>query len=171
MSNWKALLTTIFLACLCSINSKAQCYGCCVDSTYINTNSNCGYDYTPECGCDGKTYRNDCYRHDRAGVQTFNPGPCDPVDFMLAPVPVATTDPNGLILQIAVKTSIDVQYIIMDVYGVQLAYVNLGYVDQNLSPYPSIQIPIQNMKTGVYIIIVKTGLGYFKIKRFVVANT
>ena len=122
----------------------------------------------PECGCDGKTYRNDCFAHDRAGVQMSNPGPCDPVDFMLAPVPVATTDPNGLLLQIAVKASIDVQFIIMDVYGVQLSYVNIGYMDQNLPPY-QYQVPIINMKTGVYIMIVKTGAGYFKIKRFVVA--
>ena len=168
-SNWNTLLLGVVLACFSACNASAQCYGCCQDSTLRQPNAACGLDYVPVCGCNGKTYRNDCYATVRDAIASYTAGPCDPMDFIIYPIPVAISSNFGLTLTIAVKTSIDVQVYIMDVYGHQYFYRTLGYMDQNLPPY-SYQVPIDNLKTGVYIIIVKTGLGYFKIKRFVVAD-
>jgi hypothetical protein len=88
------------------------------------------------------------------------------MDFIIYPIPVFSNSNYGLTLSIAVQTTIDCQVYIMDVYGHQYYYYNVGTIDQNLPPY-SYNVPIDNLNTGVYLIVVKTGTGYFKVKRFV----
>ncbi|WP_084454348.1 hypothetical protein [Algoriphagus terrigena] len=50
----------------------------CIDSERI-TSGPCTLDYTPVCGCDGKTYGNACTA-DRSGVISWTPGACNKKD-------------------------------------------------------------------------------------------
>jgi hypothetical protein len=46
----------------------------CIDPEKIRSGT-CTADYTPVCGCDGKTYSNDCTA-DLAGIKSWNQGEC-----------------------------------------------------------------------------------------------
>ena len=47
----------------------------CIDQTKINQAANCPYIWKPVCGCDRKTYANEC-EASRAGVTKWTSGAC-----------------------------------------------------------------------------------------------
>ncbi len=70
-------LTAIFTAATCNRVPKEDI--ACIDESKIDPDAVCIEIYEPVCGCDGKTYPNDCYAR-IAGLTSWTKGECPCID-------------------------------------------------------------------------------------------
>lgn len=71
----KLIFLIIFLIGFHSCSKEQQSINC-IDSDLIDMSIICTEEYNPVCGCDNKTYSNDC-KANKNGVTKFEMGACE----------------------------------------------------------------------------------------------
>lgn len=144
------------------LSGNIQLNAQCVDSTLIQPGAYCDPQWIPVCGCNGVTYRNDCFSR-IAGLQQWNYGICDAIDFDFNPNPV---DPFNDYVNInaIIKTPGFMQVQLMDRFGrlfYSTSYTNPGQM--------SFQMAVRGFPAGLYYILIYCTDGY-KVRKLVITD-
>jgi hypothetical protein len=152
----RTLGIAFFVLFLCgNIQLKAQC----VDSSLVQPGAYCDPQWIPVCGCNGTTYRNDCFSRNE-GLLTWNYGICDAIDFDFNPNPPV----DFINVNVIIKTPGYMQVQLLDRFGrifYSTAYVNPGQM--------SFQMNVKGFPAGLYYITIWCNDG-FKVRKLVITD-
>ncbi|MDB4655844.1 T9SS type A sorting domain-containing protein [Flavobacteriales bacterium] len=135
-------------------------FGQCIDTlNFPNLQPPCYPDFIPVCGCDGVTYRNECYAR-FATVQQWQEGPCENVVIDHYPNPVSYT----MYLTVVSKFESNVNLYIFDRNGLAYYYRYLPLVTST-----TLTIPVSGFEQGLYIIMAESN-GDVQLSKFIKWN-
>ncbi|CAN5902129.1 hypothetical protein BH11BAC7_BH11BAC7_23700 [soil metagenome] len=156
---FRTLLISSFVVFLSgNIHLSAQC----VDSTQIQYGAYCDPQWIPVCGCDGITYRNDCFSRNQ-GLQQWSYGICEAIDFDFNPNPADPFNEN-VYVDVIIKTPGYMQVQLMDRFGrifYSTSYVNPGQM--------TFQMGVRGFPAGLYYILIFCADGY-KVRKLMIAD-
>jgi hypothetical protein len=117
----------------------------------------CDPRWEPVCGCNGLTYRNDCFTRN-LGMTSWSYGICDAVDFDFNPNPIE----DYINIDVLTRVESTVYVELIDCFG-HIFYQNV---------FPSViryqfQIAVGGFSPGLYLLNIYTGDGY-RVKRVVI---
>jgi hypothetical protein len=151
------MMRSLFIFILMSniLSSSAQC----IDTLNFAYEPVCFLEFRPLCGCDGNTYKNECYAEAATLLQWVD-GPCEQVAFEFRPNPAT----DNLNTTIVTKFEANVDVYIFDKNG------TIKYTQRlNAVTWYYLTIPMNNFDPGVYIMMVESN-GVTKVSKFVKWN-
>lgn len=154
------MVRTLLVACLVFLLAgKIQLSAQCIDTTHIQYGAYCDPQWIPVCGCDGYTYRSDCFARN-AGLNYWTYGICDAVDFDFNPNPAT----DYIDVDAIMKVQGDLYVQLIDRFG-RVFYS---------TTYPGVteiqfQINVKGFPTGIYFINIFCSNGY-RVKKVVLPD-
>ena len=160
ITNLKAFLLLLFT--FLGINLKAQWMPPCQDSLRKNLYYQCNEPaFKPVCGCNNKTYRNECVSYNVYGINVIkSEGVCKDQNFEFDFYPNPAIENINFGLEFFDKGNITVQ--ILDNYGKLMYFSHKTGIHR----FDDV-INVGGFKTGLYIIIAMSGTS-FKVKKLVI---
>ncbi len=143
------------------LSGNKQLSAQCIDSTHIQYGGYCDPQWIPVCGCNGVTYRNDCFSRN-AGLVSWNYGICDAIDFDFNPNPPSN---DGYIdIHAIMRTPGYMNVQLVDRFG--RIYYSTAF--SNISDF-TFQINVKGFPAGMYLLNLWCNDG-FKVKKIVVID-
>lgn len=145
---------------------NGPCNYYCKDISHIDSSRFCSDIYMPVCGCDNKTYVNECQAYYKNGITKWKTGHCDSLTSISRYVSnslIIYPNPTSSVLfvhDIKSVTTTKILLRLLDLNG------NILFVREYKNLQEEIQIPVQNFSCGIYIINIIDSKGNIWVEKF-----